>query len=61
MTSSNQFDAIDCQQDRRRDAEAKKFHGWRLLGGILITVVILAICSAVIDWLVIGPLDGRMF
>jgi len=38
-----------------------KFHGWRLLGVIFLVCVAIAIASAVIDWLVIGPLEGRAF
>jgi hypothetical protein len=37
------------------------FHGWRLLGIVLAVVVALAIVSAVVDWVVIGPLEGRAF
>ncbi len=40
--------------------EDQKFHGWRLLGIIFIVCVGLAVASAVVDWLVIGPLDGRL-
>ena len=40
--------------------ESVKFHGWRLLGVIFIVCVILAGISALIDWLVIGPLEGRV-
>ncbi len=38
----------------------KKFRGWRLLGVIFIVVVVLAVISAVVDWVVIGPLEGRI-
>jgi len=41
--------------------EEKQFHGWRLIGVILLVVIGLAVISAVVDWLVIGPLEGRMF
>ena len=41
--------------------EERKFHGWRLLGIIMSIVVVLAIISAVVDYLVIGPLEGRAF
>ncbi|MEM9744214.1 MAG: hypothetical protein AAF918_16135 [Pseudomonadota bacterium] len=37
----------------------KRFHGWRLIGIILIVMVVLAVISAVVDWMVIGPLEGR--
>lgn len=39
----------------------KRFHGWRLIGFILCVVVVIAIVSAVIDWAVIGPLEGRAY
>ena len=39
----------------------KKFRGWRLVGFILCVVVVLALVSAVVDWMVIGPLEGRAF
>jgi hypothetical protein len=37
-----------------------KFHGWRLLGIIMLIVAVIAGVSAVIDLLVIGPIDGRI-
>lgn len=40
--------------------EEVKFRGWRLLGFIGIVVVVLAAISALVDILVIGPLDGRL-
>lgn len=43
------------------NGEEKRFHGWRLIGVILLVVLVLAIVSAVVDWLVIGPLEGRVF
>jgi len=41
--------------------EKTRFRGWRLLGAIGIVVLVLAIVSATIDILVIGPLGGRRF
>lgn len=38
----------------------RKFHGWRLLGVIAVVVVVLAGISFLVDWLVIGPLEGRV-
>ncbi len=49
---------------RRAQADAAtnhRFRGWRLLGVVGLVVVLLAVASAVVDWLVIGPLEGRMF
>jgi len=39
----------------------KRFHGWRLIGFIMGVVVMLAVVSAIVDWAVIGPLEGRAF
>jgi hypothetical protein len=39
----------------------KRFLGWRLVGIILGVVVVLALISFVVDWMVIGPLEGRVF
>jgi hypothetical protein len=47
-------------EETDRNAE-KRFHGWRLLGYISCIVVVLAVISAVVDWAVIGPLEGRAF
>ena len=38
-----------------------QFRGWRLLGVIMCVVVVLAAVSFVVDWMVIGPLEGRVF
>ncbi len=49
--------------ERRAAADAAtehRFHGWRLLGVIVVMVIVLALVSAVVDWLVIGPLEGRV-
>lgn len=37
--------------------ESVKFHGWRLLGVIFLVCLVLAGVSAVVDWMVIGPLE----
>ena len=39
----------------------KRFHGWRLLGVIVSVLVVLAVISFLVDWVVIGPLEGRAF
>ena len=39
----------------------KRFRGWRLVGVIFCVVVALAVISAIVDWVVIGPLEGRVF
>ncbi len=48
------------EPDNPAHDEDRKFHGWRLLGVILLVVVLLAGVSAVVDWVVIGPLEGRI-
>ena len=39
----------------------KRFRGWRLIGVIFGVVVVLALVSFLVDWAVIGPLEGRVF
>jgi hypothetical protein len=39
----------------------KTFRGWRLIGYIMCVIVVLAVVSGIVDWIVIGPLEGRMF
>ena len=41
--------------------QEKKFRGWRLLGVLAAVIVVLAVTSFIVDWIVIGPLEGRMF
>jgi len=43
------------------DTAEKRFHGWRLLGYISCVVVLLALISFLVDWAVIGSLEGRVF
>ncbi len=50
---------ISRPEDSEVDAEEKKFHGWRLLGYIMLVVLVLAIVAGVVDWMVLGPLLGR--
>ena len=56
-------EAQDWGDDMRQFApgDERKFHGWRLLGVIFMVIVVLALVSAVVDWAVIGPLEGRVF
>jgi hypothetical protein len=42
------------------DRQEVKFHGWRLLGIIFLVVAVIAGVSAIIDLVVIGPIDGRI-
>ena len=48
------------EQPASPNGEEVKFHGWRLLGFILLVCVVLAGISALVDYLVIGPLEGRI-
>lgn len=41
--------------------EEETFHLWRLLGVIFLVCVVLAVASAVVDWAIIGPLEGRAY
>ena len=43
------------------DLQEKRFHGWRLLGVIALVLIAIAGVSFVIDWAVLGPLEGRVF
>jgi hypothetical protein len=43
------------------DKQEKRFHGWRLVGAIVCVIFVLAVISTIIDWAVIGPLEGRAF
>ncbi len=43
------------------DHGPKRFHGWRLLGVLGIVIFVLVVVSFVVDWIVIGPLEGRVF
>ena len=38
----------------------KTFRGWRLLGIVFCVVLVLATISFLVDWMVIGPLEGRV-
>ena len=39
----------------------EKFHVWRLLGIIFLVCVALAAVSIIVDWAIIGPLEGRAY
>lgn len=39
----------------------KRFQGWRLLTVVMGVVVLLALVAFLVDWAVIGPLEGRVF
>ena len=53
-------DSLPSEQPLADSKPEKRFHGWRLLGVIALLFVILAVVSGFIDYLVIGPLDGRI-
>ncbi len=48
-------------QNQPAETDEKQFHGWRLLGVIALVVLVLAGVSFVVDWVVLGPLEGRAF
>jgi len=48
------------EPQQSEDSQQVKFHGWRLLGIIILIVAVIAVVSAVIDLVVIGPIDGRI-
>ena len=48
------------EPDQSNNDARVKFRGWRLLGVVMLVVLLIAGVSAVIDYLVIGPLDGRI-
>ena len=52
---------IPPEQPASPNDETVKFHGWRLLGVILLVCVAIAGISALIDYVAIGPLEGRSF
>jgi|TARA_B110000977_G_scaffold94097_1_gene124446 hypothetical protein len=47
------------EQDHAPDGE-ETFHVWRLLGVIGFICVVLAVASFLVDWAVVGPLEGRV-
>ena len=48
------------EQEHPEHEPEVKFRGWRLLGVIMLVVLVIAGVSALVDWIVIGPLDGRV-
>ena len=61
MTRKEMTDPLPPEQPHSPNDEEVKFHGWRLLGVIFIVCVAIAAVSAIVDWAVIGPLEGRAF
>jgi hypothetical protein len=35
-----------------------RFHGWRLLGVVMLVVLVLAGVSALVDWIVLGNVEA---
>ena len=54
-------DTLPDEQSQSFNDDTVKFHGWRLLGVIALVCIALAVAAAVVDWMVIGPLEGRAF
>jgi len=48
------------EKEQSFNSEEVRFRGWRLLGALGIVILVLVVISAVVDILVIGPLDGRL-
>ncbi|MCR9277242.1 MAG: hypothetical protein NXH85_04665 [Pseudomonadaceae bacterium] len=64
MTKPDDFDVEEFTQAGTPGPDAdpdRPFRIWRLLGVIGIVLVGLAAASAVVDILVLGPLEGRAF
>jgi hypothetical protein len=54
LCDDSRMDPSNAHQHRKR------FHGWRLLGALMLVIGALAAVSFVVDWAVIGPLQGRV-
>lgn len=37
-----------------------RFHGWRLLAVVLLVVAVIAGISALVDWIVLGRIEGGL-
>ena len=49
------------EQNQSFNDDSVRFHGWRLVGIIFVVCVLIATVAVVVDWAVIGPLEGRAF
>ena len=47
--------------DTEEDGKERKVPFWRLLGVIFLVCVTLAVAAALVDWVIIGPLEGRAY
>ena len=61
VSSPPQAESPGTETDEELAYANRPFRGWRLLGVIGLVVLVLAIVSATVDWVVIGPLEGRAF
>ncbi len=61
MVPVRRFAMIRAMSEQHSNESPKQFRGWRLIGAIMCVVVVLAVVSFIVDWMVIGPLEGRVF
>ncbi len=64
MSENSTQQSENTQENPRYETDEfaeKRFRGWRLISVIIAVVLVLALVAGLIDWAVIGPLEGRVF
>ena len=64
MTAQNPQPVESAEESPRFETDEhadKRFRGWRLLGAVFTVIFVLALISFLVDWAVIGPLEGRVY
>ena len=64
MSENSTQQSENTQENPRYETDEfaeKRFRGWRLIGVIIAVVFVLALVAGLVDWAVIGPLEGRVF